>query len=153
MQISEKGKSLIVYYETGNHPEKYLTAYWDANGKVWTIGIGSTLNLDGSPVKQGDQITLSEAYDLLEGHLQKRVYPSLKDLTLTQDQFDAVVDFVYNVGSGNFLSSTLYKLLKAGKDASGEFPKWNKSGGKVLPGLTKRRASERELYQSGKLVF
>lgn len=153
MQISDKGKQLIVHYETGGKPEKYLTAYWDADGKVWTIGIGSTLMTDGTPVKQGDKISLQQAYELLDAHLIKRVYPSLSGLKLNQDQFDALSDFIYNVGAANFASSTLRKLVVAGKDPSAEFPKWNKAGGKVLPGLVKRRASEQKLYSTGTLVF
>ena len=68
--------------------------------------------------------------------------------TLTQNQFDALVSFCYNVGQSNLLSSTLLKKLnnKDYKGASNEFLKWNKSGGKVLQGLANRRKDEREVF-------
>jgi len=67
---------------------------------------------------------------------------------LNQNQFDALVDFVYNLGSGAFLRSTLLKRLNEGKyqEAAGQFGKWVYGGGKVLPGLVDRREAERELF-------
>ena len=67
---------------------------------------------------------------------------------LTQNQFDALVSFCYNVGQSSLLSSTLLKKLnnKDYKGASNEFLKWNKSGGKVLQGLVNRRKDEREVF-------
>jgi GH24 family phage-related lysozyme (muramidase) len=64
--------------------------------------------------------------------------------------FDALLDFVYNLGQGNFQSSTLLEKIDAGKfeEAAEEFQKWNKAGGKVLPGLVKRREAEKELFLS-----
>jgi GH24 family phage-related lysozyme (muramidase) len=68
----------------------------------------------------------------------------------TQHQFDAMVDFAYNLGIGNLASSTLLKKYKAGDYAGAalEFGKWNKAAGRVLPGLTKRRAAEAAYYSS-----
>jgi lysozyme len=69
--------------------------------------------------------------------------------TINQNQFDALVDFAYNLGTGNLKSSTLLKKVNADpKDhkISEEFLKWNRAGGKVLKGLTARRVAEAELY-------
>ncbi|MCY1305462.1 Lysozyme RrrD [compost metagenome] len=69
---------------------------------------------------------------------------------LSQGQFDALASFVFNLGSGNLQCSTLLRKLNA-KDYAGaadEFPRWNKAGGKVLAGLTRRRAAERALFLS-----
>jgi lysozyme len=68
--------------------------------------------------------------------------------TINQNQFDALVDFSFNLGLGNLGSSTLLKKLNAGdiKGAAEEFLRWDKAGGKVLAGLTKRRKAERDLF-------
>lgn len=122
-----------------------LTAYLDTGG-VWTIGYGHT----GSDVREGLTIPLSEAERLLtrdlrvaEGHVNDAV-----KVKLTQNQFDALVSFVYNVGGGAFRSSTLLKLLNAGDydGAANQLPRWNKDNGKTVPGLTNRRREERELF-------
>lgn len=75
-------------------------------------------------------------------------YPNGKAVPLTQNQFDALVSFCYNVGQYNLLSSALIKKLnnKDYKGASNEFLKWNKSGGKVLQGLANRRKDEIEVF-------
>lgn len=69
---------------------------------------------------------------------------------LTKGQFDALVSFAYNVGSRALSTSTLLKKLNAGdiKGAADEFLRWNKAGGKEMPGLTKRRKAEREVFLS-----
>ena len=125
-----------------------LTAYKDGGG-VWTIGYGHT----GSDVREGLTIPLSEAERLLtrdlrvaEGHVNDAV-----KVKLTQNQFDALVSFVYNVGGGAFRSSTFLKLLNAGdyEGAANQLPRWNKDNGKVVNGLTNRRHEERELFLRG----
>jgi GH24 family phage-related lysozyme (muramidase) len=70
------------------------------------------------------------------------------DVILTQNQFDSLVSFVYNVGISAFAGSRLLKKINAGlmDEAALEFPKWNKSRGRVLSGLVKRRAMEMGLY-------
>jgi lysozyme len=69
---------------------------------------------------------------------------------LNQNQWDALVSFVYNVGAGNFISSTMLKLLNQGdyKGAAGEFPKWVHTNGQINPGLVRRRAAERALFET-----
>ena len=128
-------------------------AYLDAVG-VPTIGYGSTMWNDGKKVKLGETITLESAGVLLYWQVNKMCV-ILDTLTLNQNQYDALSSFIYNVGSGAFSKSTLYKKVKANpKDESirNEFLKWNK--GRVngvlveLKGLTKRRLAESNLYFS-----
>lgn len=69
---------------------------------------------------------------------------------VTQNQYDALVSFTFNVGGANLCSSTLVRLHNAGdcRSAAAQFPRWNKAAGRVLPGLTKRRAHERAMYEA-----
>lgn len=115
--------------------------------KVPTIGWGST----GKDVQKGTVWTLSQCENRLVKHVEEMaedVLAALGSAKTNQNQFDAFVDFTYNLGIGNFKSSTLLKLHKAGdyKGAAEQFVRWNKAGGKVLGGLTKRRLAEKELY-------
>ena len=75
---------------------------------------------------------------------------NLVKVKLTQGQFDALVSFAYNLGARALSTSTLLQKLNAGDytGAADEFPRWNKAGGKVLPGLTWRREAERALFLS-----
>jgi lysozyme len=112
----------------------------------WTIGYGHT----GPDVYSGLTITQDRADYLLHLDLSgaAKTVNNLVSVPISQNQFDALTDFVFNVGAGNFKDSTLLKCVNA-KDFAGaqaEFAKWNKSGGKVLSGLTKRRAAEAELF-------
>jgi lysozyme len=116
-----------------------------------TIGYGSTRYADGTKVTLNDEpITHDDAIELLyatitpfEDAIHKNVIAPIN-----QNQFDALVSFVYNVGAGNFAKSTLLKKLnKADYQGAGdEFLRWNRAGGKVLNGLTKRRDAERALF-------
>lgn len=122
-----------------------LTAYQDSVG-VWTIGWGHT----GIDVKEGMVITKEQAETFLMEDLAsaEKAVNTYVSRALTQHQFDALVDFVFNLGVGNFLHSSLLRFLNAGELATAdeEFIKWNRAGGKVLPGLTKRRAAEAALF-------
>jgi lysozyme len=139
MKTSKNGIDLIKKYEGCR-----LTAYVDSAG-VWTIGYGHTQG-----VKQGDKITQDQADKALIGDLteSENCINAVCRKELTQNQFDALVSFVFNVGCGAFRSSTMLKYINLGKftQAALEFPKWNKSVGKVLDGLTKRRESEQLLF-------
>ena len=120
------------------------TAYQDAGG-VWTIGYGTTKD-----VKEGDTCTRDEADAWLARDMQD-AEDCVNDavmVPLTQCQFDALVSFTYNVGCGNFKSSTLLKLLNSGDalGASRQFLAWNKIKGKVSKGLTNRRMDEMNLF-------
>ena len=75
----------------------------------------------------------------------------LVDVELTQQQYDALCSFIYNVGREAFRNSTLLKMLNQGKaikDIAPQFDRWIRAGGNVLPGLVKRRAAEREMFES-----
>lgn len=145
LKTSTFGKNIIKEFE-GFRAIAYLCP-----AGVWTVGYGST-RINGKPVGKGTKITTEEADVFLEQDLK-----SFEDgvsqnvsIELTQNQFDALVCFVYNVGLGNFKKSTLLKKLNAGKleAAAEEFLKWDKSKGKSLPGLTRRRKAERALFLS-----
>lgn len=100
----------------------------------------------------GTKITQEEADRYLREDLKSFEHAVNCALTrpVSQNQFDALVSFTYNLGAGALKGSTLLKLLNAGniKGAAEEFPKWNKAAGKVLEGLTKRRMEERQLFLS-----
>jgi lysozyme len=118
-------------------------------GDPWTIGWGTT----GADVKQGAVWSQQQCDDRLTADLTSfaaKVSAVLGAAQTSQHQFDALVSFAYNVGVGNLSSSTLLKLHKAGDfaGAAQQFGRWNKAAGKVLPGLTKRRAAEAALYAS-----
>lgn len=145
--MTEKGIELIKSFEGFR-----ANAYWDATGKVWTIGYGATYYMDGTRVKQGDTITMEEA-DRLLGRMVSENFEIYVDQYVTSNinpyQRDALTSFTYNCGPGNLKKSAL--LRKVNADPSDptirqEFAKWNKSGGKVLSGLTRRRKAEADLY-------
>lgn len=146
MQTSDKGIALIKQFEGCK-----LTAYQDSVG-VWTIGYGWTQPVDGKPIRAGMTIKQEAAERLLKTGLVS--YESdvsrLVKVGLTQGQFDALVSFTYNLGARALSTSTLLRKLNAGDyaGAADEFLRWNKAGGKVLNGLTRRREAERALFLS-----
>lgn len=146
MQISDKGSSLIKQFEGLR-----LTAYQDSVG-VWTIGYGWTQPVDGKPIRPGMTIKEETAERLLRTGLvgYESDVSKLVKVKLTQGQFDALVSFAYNLGTRALSTSTLLQKLNAGDyaGAADEFPRWNKAGGKVLPGLMRRREAERALFLS-----
>ena len=118
---------------------------------VLTVGWGTTRE-NGNKIVPGKMWTV-EAVDAAFVNDMKVFEDAVKSavkVSLKQYQFDALVSFAYNCGAGNLGKSTLLKLVNKGdfKGAAGEFKKWNKGGGKVLAGLTRRRASEALLFQS-----
>ena len=98
-------------------------------------------------------ITKERAEELLRFVLERyeKGVERYVQVPISQNQFDALVSFAYNVGLNNLRTSTLLKKLNAGlyKEAAEQFPRWNRSGGKVLRGLTIRRRKEKELFLSG----
>ncbi|MBJ8746030.1 lysozyme [Citrobacter farmeri] len=146
MQTSDKGIAMIKQFEGCK-----LTAYQDSVG-VWTIGYGWTQPVDGKPIRAGMTIKQETADRLLKTGLVS--YESdvsrLVKVGLTQGQFDALVSFTYNLGARSLSTSTLLRKLNAGDyaGATDEFLRWNKAGGKVLNGLTRRREAERALFLS-----
>jgi lysozyme len=123
-----------------------LTAYRDC-AFVITIGYGHT----GPDVHEGQTITEPEAEALLRRDLQKAV-DTVNQLVavrpLTQGQFDACCDFVFNLGAGSWMRSDLrFRLLRGDfEGAAQQFGKWVYAGGKVEPGLVKRRKAEMEMF-------
>lgn len=146
MQTSDKGIALIKEFEGCK-----LTAYQDSVG-VWTIGYGWTQPVDGKPIRAGMTIKQETAERLLKTGLvsYENDVSRLVKVGLTQGQFDALVSFMYNLGSRSLSTSTLLRKLNAGDyaGAADEFLRWNKAGGKVLNGLTRRREAERALFLS-----
>lgn len=147
MNITDKGINLIKKYEGCK-----LTSYL-CPAKIPTIGWGNTMYKNGSKVQLGQTITQQEADDLLVHHLNyfaERIKDMLK-VTLNDNQFNAILSFAYNCGIGNLRISTLFRKLNinpSDPSIKEEFLKWNKGGGKILPGLTKRRTEESQLYFS-----
>ena len=139
MQASEKGLALIRQFEGLR-----LSAYRCSAG-VATIGYGTTKG-----VKMGMEITRDEAERLLCEDVQRFAdhVKALVKVPLNQHQRDALISFVYNVGPAAFGKSTMLKLINQGllEDAANQFVRWNKAGGEVLAGLTRRRMAERDLF-------
>jgi lysozyme len=148
MILDNKGYLLITKHE-GLKLKPYLCP-----AKIPTIGYGNTYYPDGKRVTLLDKdITKQQAFDMFKeiaNRFAKRV-DALVTSNINQNQFNALVSFAYNVGTGNFSSSTLLKKVNRNPDdltIKDEFLRWNKAGGKVLNGLTNRRNEEADLYFS-----
>jgi len=139
MKTSTKGLKLIK-----SHEGLRLKAY-KCPADVWTIGYGSTTG-----VKPNDVVTNKQAEELLAKDLATaEAEVNRHKLPLNQNQFDALVSFIFNVGSGNFRKSTLLKRIQENvfhPNIPFQFSRWDKGGGKVLPGLVRRRKDEAILY-------
>jgi lysozyme len=124
-----------------------LEAYRDSAG-IWTIGYGHT----GPEVRAGLRISETQAVALLRADLAAAVHcvRCAVRTPLGQHQFDALVDFCFNAGRGNFLSSTLLRCVNRGdlQAAVQQFGLWMHAGGEVIPGLERRRAAEASLFAS-----
>lgn len=151
-RIGPKGRALIKEFE-GCHklrPDGRFSAYPDpaSGGDPWTIGWGST----GPDITPGTVWTQEQCDARFDVDVQKfaaKVSELIGDIPTTPGQFGALVSFAYNVGAGNLASSTLLRKHKAGNHmgAAAEFAKWNRAAGRVMAGLTRRRAAERVLYE------
>jgi len=145
MKISQNGLDLIKKFEGLK-----LDAYQDSVG-VWTIGYGSTYWPDGRRVKKGDKLSGdAEAEQLLRDAVktyEAGVNRAVK-VHMTQNQFDALVSFAFNLGVGALEKSTLVKKLNKIDliPVANEFSRWTKAGGKELEGLRRRRSAERDLF-------
>ena len=141
MKTSPKGIALIKEFEGLR-----LKAY-KCPGGVWTIGYGHT-----ACVKPGMVISEAQAEEYLMADLIAfENYLNGLGLAINQNQFDALISFIYNVGTGNFSSSTLLRKVKANSQDNSimdEFLRWVYSKGRVLPGLQRRRLAEMKLYFS-----
>lgn len=144
MKTGPKGRALIKQFEGWRS-----RAYRDPIG-VWTIGYGHTSMAGPPEVTQDMRITKAEGEAILKRDLVKyetAVSRAVK-VELAQEQFDALVSFCYNVGPGNFRRSSVLRAVNARQwaVAARRFALWNRAGGRVLPGLVRRRAAEAALF-------
>lgn len=143
MRTSQKGIDLIKEFE-GYSERVYLCP-----GGVYTIGYGHTRG-----VQVGDTCTREKAEEYLKDDLRdtEEVILDLVDVPLTQNQFDALVCLVYNIGSGNFYNSTIRKVINYKVSDIEEYRRawmmWVKAQGRVLKGLVRRREAEFKLFSS-----
>ena len=145
MKLNKEGADLIKSFEGCK-----LKAY-QCSAKKWTIGYGNTFFEDGTPVVAGNAISQQKAEDMFELIASEFAAKVAKLVTsnVTDNQFGALVSFAYNCGVVNLQKSTLLKKVNANHNdptIKSEFLKWNKAGGKVLAGLTRRREAESNLY-------
>ena len=145
MKLNKEASDLIKSFEGCK-----LKAY-QCSAKKWTIGFGNTFYEDGKPVLPGHAITQEKADELFEIIANEFAAKVAKLVTsnVTDNQFGALVSFAYNCGVVNLQKSTLLKKVNANhndQSIKAEFLKWNKAGGKVLAGLTRRREAESNLY-------
>ena len=145
MRTNDRGLRLIKKYEgLCLHPYR-------CPAQIWTIGYGSCYGLNGKRLtKDHRMITPTEADYLLRRevrHAEVQVARLLK-VSVTENQFSALASFTFNVGGGAFQSSTLRRKLNRGEieSAAKEFHRWKYAGGRVLPGLVKRRRAECALF-------
>ena len=140
MNTSAEGIALIKKFEGCE-----LKAYQCSAG-VWTIGYGHTKD-----VEEGDTISKDQAEEMLveELHEYENYVNEYVNVALSQNQFDALVSWVYNLGPANLKASTMLKVLNSGKyeDVPAQIKRWNKAGGKVLEGLIRRREAEACLFK------
>ena len=140
MRTSPHGIALIKHFEGCE------TKAYQCSADVWTIGYGHTRG-----VREGDEITEDKAqYMLLEDlkHFEGYV-DRLVEVSLNQDQFDALVSWTFNLGPTNLKESTLLEKLNAGhyEEVPAQMARWNRSNGEILEGLKRRRAAEGLLWQ------
>lgn len=144
MKASIDAYELIKQFE-GLRLEAYLCP-----AGIWTIGYGHT-----SGVSPNSFITIQEADEYLHRDVATiEMQLNKLNLSLRQCQWDAIVSFVFNVGIGNFKSSTLLAKIRINPDDNSimdEFLRWVYANGKVMKGLQKRRLTEMKLYFSDKL--
>ena len=145
MNINQEGLDIIKYYEGwSNSPYKCPAG-------VPTIGYGSTWDIKGKKITMNHkEITEEQGEALLLRELRhvKHAINKLIKAELTENMYSSLASLTYNIGSGNLQHSTLRMKLNRGwyEAAANEFPKWRRAGGKILKGLVKRRAKERELF-------
>jgi lysozyme len=145
MKLNKEGADLIKEFEGCK-----LKAY-QCSAKKWTIGYGNTFFEDGTPVVAGNAISKEKAeqlFEIIADEFASKV-AKLVPSHINPNQFGALVSFAYNCGIANLQKSTLLKKVIANHNdpsIKAEFLKWNKAGGKVLAGLTRRREAEANLY-------
>jgi GH24 family phage-related lysozyme (muramidase) len=151
LKLTKAGANLIQHFEGCLQKKGDLYHAYKCPAGVWTCGWGSTHH-GGWDIGSTTRWTAAECNEafLSDMAVFEKSVRRLVKVPLEQYQFDSLVSFTYNVGEGNLAKSTLLKKVNA-KDFAGaakEFSKWNKANGKVLAGLTRRRASEALLFQN-----
>jgi lysozyme len=145
LTVSFGGAALIISHE-GTESRVYL----DPVG-IPTVCTGHTATVSQKDV--GKTFSSEVCANLLRQDLRvaEAAVKKCTTVPITQEQYDALVSFTFNVGGGAYCRSTLARRLNAGRctAAGDQFLRWNKAGGKVLPGLTRRRAEERTLFMTG----
>ena len=136
MQYSKIGLALTERFEGCR-----LAAYQDQVG-IWTIGYGHTNGVHADMTCTSEQ---AQAWLVLDTHEAQDAVNRLLNVDLTQGEFDACVDFVFNLGATAFARSTMRRLLNAGsmQEAAGQFALWDHAGGEVVAGLLRRRLAEK----------
>ena len=139
MKTSNKGIELIKKHEG------FRSKAYRCSANVLTIGFGHTLNVKSTDVidKSQAEVFLRQDVEFAEKEVNKH------NLNINQNQFDALVSFVFNLGVGNFARSTLLRKIKSDPNDPAirkEFERWIYAGGKALNGLARRRKEEAELY-------
>ena len=150
-RLTKAGANLIKHFEGCLEPHGGQFKAYKCPANVLTIGWGHT-NHHGRKFDAATKWTSKECDAAFLEDMQgfESAVRRLVKVPLTSYQYDALVSFCYNCGEGNLAKSTLLKKVnnKEFEAAAQEFKKWNKGGGKVLPGLTRRRASEALLFQN-----
>jgi GH24 family phage-related lysozyme (muramidase) len=151
MKTGPNGQALIKSFEgfARVRQDGMVAAYPDpvSGGAPWTIGWGST----GADIRNDTVWTKDQCQQRFDAHLanfEDDVNEMLGNHPVNQNQFDAMVSFAYNLGASALKGSTLFRKHCAGDymGAKAEFVKWNRAGGHVVDGLTRRRRAEADLY-------
>jgi len=160
MRVSEKAIRMIC------HHEGVRTRPYRCPALLWTVGVGHVIDPSHAAVKYEERrtlpipdgwdriLTMGEVDAILAqdlGRFERGVARLCPAAVGHQGRFDALVSFAFNVGLGNLQRSSLRMKTNRGEfeEAADEFMKWTKAGGRVLPGLVKRRQDERALYLNG----
>lgn len=148
MTISDKGIDLICEFE-GFSECPYVDPATKA--EPITIGYGTTVYPSGIKVTMQDEpITKEQGKEFIKHHIESKIAPNLVDLELTQNQYDSVCSLIYNIGYGNFKSSTVLRLIRSGnytpETMRSAFCMWNKANHVEMKGLTIRRNKEADLF-------
>ena len=158
MNVSQKCINMI------KHHEGVRTKAYQCPALLWTIGVGHVIDPNHAKVPLAERkalpipagwdrsLSMEEIDEILRKDLARfeAGVARLCPVKLTQGQFDALVSFSFNVGLGNLQNSTLRMKVNRGdmEGAAEQFLVWTKAGGKVLPGLVKRRTHEKEMFES-----
>ena len=157
MKVSNETIELIKHFE-GLHLDAYECPASVAGNRFYTIGFGTTIYPNGTRVQRGDRITVARAEELLKNDIEQKYAKHVRESVIfsklkNSNEFGALVSFVYNVGRGGLHApNSINRRIRNGEDyvtvVTEELPRWNKGGGRVLPGLVRRRQAELELFMT-----